>query len=76
MILGLIVDFYCEAAQIAVEADGKVHEQQAEYDVARDQLLLDRGVLVLRFTNEQILEDGAAVVAIIRSQCRARLNQA
>src|SRR5438270_611728 len=33
---GFIVDFYCHAAAVVVEADGPVHEQQAEYDAERD----------------------------------------
>ena len=74
VILGLVGDFYCESAQIAVEADGNVHVDQIEYDAAHDQLLEVRGIRVLRFTNKQILEDGATVAAMIRSQCKERLK--
>jgi very-short-patch-repair endonuclease len=50
-----IVDFYCHAAKLVVEADGGVHATQPGYDGLRDETLRRRGLQVLRFSNEEIL---------------------
>jgi len=50
-----IADFYCAEAGLVIEADGGVHEDRTERDAARDAHLAAAGVLVLRFTNEEIL---------------------
>ena len=51
-----IVDFYCHDAKLAVEVDGKIHQnkENKEYDVERTQELNNFGITVLRFTNSQI----------------------
>ena len=54
---GYIVDFYCHAAGLAIEIDGPVHRAQSESDAARDSVLRDRGLTVLRVTNDQVHDD-------------------
>jgi very-short-patch-repair endonuclease len=51
-----IADFYCHEAQLVVELDGGVHEQerQREYDVVRQEQLEAAGVRVLRFGNDLV----------------------
>ena len=46
----MILDFYCPAAQLAVEIDGATHrdEDKQEQDAARDAWLTRRGIVVLR----------------------------
>ena len=39
VIAGFIADFYCDTARLVVEVDGGVHEQQADYDESRNDLL-------------------------------------
>lgn len=53
-----IVDFYCHAAKLVIEINGKQHytEQGIAYDVERTQVLQEYGLKVLRYTNQQ-LED-------------------
>jgi very-short-patch-repair endonuclease len=36
---GFIADFYCHATRLVIEVDGEIHQQQAEYDAERDQVL-------------------------------------
>ena len=36
VIEGFIVDFYCDAAKLAIELDGTVHGEQWKYDESRD----------------------------------------
>jgi very-short-patch-repair endonuclease len=60
-----IVDFYCSKSTLVIEVDGPVHQGNEEQDAARQQLLEARGLLVLRFTNEQVLEDLSSVLHAI-----------
>src|SRR5580658_7848810 len=50
---GYIADFYCPAARLVVEADGRGHD--AAQDKKRDASLAKIGLLTMRFSNEQIL---------------------
>ena len=53
-----ILDFYCEQAKLAVEADGSQHYEKEGrlYDAERDLYLLNQGIMVLRFSNRDIWE--------------------
>ena len=52
---GFIVDFYCHAARLVIEVDGGVHDDRRGHDEARDDILMGRGVCVLRLTNDRVL---------------------
>ena len=54
-----IVDFYCAAAQLAVELDGSQHCEPAErdYDERRTAYLNSLGIYVLRFSNLDVLNN-------------------
>ena len=62
-----IPDFYCSAAKRVIEADGPIHLFKKEYDKNRDEVLAGLGLRVLRFTNEEILNDINKVLNIIGS---------
>ena len=58
MIVGpYILDFYCIELKLAIEVDGKGHEDpgQKQYDQERTDFLNEKGITVLRFTNEQVM---------------------
>lgn len=59
-----IVDFYCHAAALVIEADGGQHyeTEHARKDAERDKYLADAGLLVMRFDNRQVLLETDAVV--------------
>jgi len=61
-----ILDFYCPARKLVVEVDGGVHDGQAEYDAARTQQLNDYGYQVLRFRNDEVLNDLDSVLERVR----------
>ena len=61
-----ILDFYCPAGQLAIEVDGGVHDGQRERDEERTAALALRGIRVIRFRNEEVLEDVRAVLERIR----------
>jgi len=51
-----ILDLYCVEHQLAIEVDGGVHlsPEQAVHDSERSEFLAQRGVRVLRCTNEEV----------------------
>ena len=59
-----IVDFLCPALKLVIEADGGQHD--AAMGGCRDQWLRDRGYLVLRFWNHEILQNTEVVLEAIR----------
>ena len=61
-----ILDFYCPSCKLAVEVDGLVHGYQTDYDDARTAKLVEYGYKLLRFTNEQVMNNLPKVLAEIR----------
>ena len=59
-----IVDFYCHQAQLVIEVDGGHHftRKGKESDHSKDTYLKDLGLCVLRFTNQEVLENVQGVV--------------
>jgi very-short-patch-repair endonuclease len=64
-----IADFYCHEAQLIVECDGPVHDdnEQWHHDQQRDAYMVVNGIRVLRFTNQEILADTEKVLEHISS---------
>lgn len=62
------VDLLWRDAMVVVEIDGADHRAAAKYaaDRTRDNLLQRHGFVVLRYTNEQVLHDVAAVATELR----------
>jgi very-short-patch-repair endonuclease len=57
-----IADFYCAELLLVVEIDGKIHEKQKDYDEFRSRTLLgSHGIIVIRFTNDEVLNEIDAV---------------
>jgi very-short-patch-repair endonuclease len=65
-----VVDFYCHAAKLVVELDGKQHEWFADYDAGRTRVLESRGVSVNRFANAEVENDLDSVLAQILAALR------
>ena len=64
---GYIIDFYAPTLLFAIEVDGSQHFSQDEYarDAERTTYLRERGIHLLRFTNQQIRRDFAEVCSAI-----------
>jgi len=58
-----IVDFYCHKALLIIEIDGAIHKNEivAERDEGREEELKRLGLIVLRFTNDEVLKNTDAV---------------
>jgi very-short-patch-repair endonuclease len=64
------VDFYCHAAKLAVELDGKQHEWFSDFDAGRTEILKRFGLCIVRFTNAEVLDDLDSVLARIGAELR------
>jgi len=59
-----ILDFYCHEAQLAIELDGGQHNETSakRYDAERSQFLTQQGIHVIRFWNNEVLQQTDAVL--------------
>jgi very-short-patch-repair endonuclease len=64
-LFGFYADFYCESANLVVELDGGQHASQTEWDMNRTETLQAAGIQVLRFWNNEVLENIEGVLAEI-----------
>jgi len=71
-----IVDFYCPAAKLVIEVDGAYHLEpaQMEYDLERTEYLNARGLVVLRFTNDEVEYHPGQVSQAIKEVVRERIQ--
>jgi very-short-patch-repair endonuclease len=62
-----ILDFYCPARRLCIEVDGSIHDRPdvKAYDCMREQYIVSRNITVLRFTNEDVLNNISAVISQI-----------
>jgi len=63
-----IVDFYCSQLKLVVEIDGETHftDEEMKYDEARTKTLEGYGLRVIRFTNQEVLNNFEAVCQMIQ----------
>ena len=52
-----IVDFYCDQLSLVIEIDGESHKDILDSDSTRDEELNQKGIKVLRFSNNQIFHE-------------------
>jgi len=62
-----IVDFVCLEHRLIIEIDGGQHAEQSEYDQVRDAWLRSEGYTVLRFWNNEVLQQMENVLEQIRT---------
>ncbi|MGE0257044.1 MAG: endonuclease domain-containing protein [Alphaproteobacteria bacterium] len=60
-----VLDFACPAHGLAIEVDGGQHAADAARDAARTAALAGHGYRVIRFWNNDVLENTEGVVAAI-----------
>ncbi|MFH1405450.1 MAG: endonuclease domain-containing protein [Patescibacteria group bacterium] len=63
-----VLDFYCTKARLAIEIDGDSHYDPVgqAHDAKRDKFLRQRGIKVIRFTNNDIMTNIEGVIDTIR----------
>ena len=75
-ILYFVAEYYCHKAKLIIEVDGGYHKllQQFEYDKNRDSELVELGLKVLRFTNEEVLFSIETVIKTIEDEIKSRIE--
>jgi len=63
-----IVDFVCLEKKLIIELDGGQHAEQNDYDARRDAWLREQGFTVLRFWNNDVLQNVSSVKDAILSE--------
>jgi very-short-patch-repair endonuclease len=61
-----VVDFYCHQYCLVIEVDGEIHLSQKDYDQGRTAELERFDLKILRFTNEEVLNNIDRVVDEIK----------
>jgi very-short-patch-repair endonuclease len=76
VIEGFIADFYCEAAKLVIEVDGDIHldEDQHVYDEHRTRVFGLRGIVEIRFSNEEVLNRTGRVISRIQEAAKDRVS--
>lgn len=64
-----IVDFICFEQKLIIELDGGQHADAQDYDRQRDVWLSGQGFLILRFWNNEVLENLEGVLERILIAC-------
>jgi adenine-specific DNA-methyltransferase len=67
-----IADFACLDAKLVIELDGGQHQEQHRYDEHRDRQLEARGFRVLRFWDNQVLQETQSVLQVISRALESR----
>ena len=70
-----IVDFYCHKAKLVIEIDGKIHLRNRESDKNRTTEIEKHGLKVIRFTNNDIMENSDMVLNEISRVLKSRLKE-
>jgi very-short-patch-repair endonuclease len=64
-----IVDFVSFDKKLIVELDGGQHAENNGYDIDRDTCLRDNGFTVVRFWNNDVIENIDGVLEVISRHC-------
>lgn len=67
-----VADFYCAGARLVVECDGGGHDPAR--DAARDAVMRQAGLTVLRFWNSDILTNLTGVLTVIAERAKGPLT--
>ena len=65
-----IADYYCHELKLVIEIDGGIHllKENREYDISRDITLSEFGIQIIRFTNDQVINDINQIVEEIEKK--------
>ena len=63
-----IADFYCHEVKLVIEIDGGIHlrSENKEYDISRDIILKEFQIEILRFTNDEVVNEPDLVIEKIK----------
>ncbi len=63
-----IADFYCHELNLIIEIDGGIHliSENKECDINREETLRELGMEIIRFTNDQVINETDKVIEEIK----------
>ncbi|MGB5529070.1 MAG: endonuclease domain-containing protein [Ignavibacteriaceae bacterium] len=67
-----IADFYCHEEKLIIELDGKYHQYRLKEDKERTKILNHLGLKVIRFKNEEVIQDLNGVISKIKQELGVR----
>lgn len=72
-----IVDFYCSSLNLAIELDGSQHYSvdNEEYEYKRTSNLEKQGLIILRFTNNDVDTNFYGVCTVIDNTVNSMINE-
>jgi very-short-patch-repair endonuclease len=73
-----VIDFYCPSLKLAVEIDGDSHfesDESIKYDKKRERFLVSVGTTIIRFTNQQVIENLEKVMDQIEEKVKELKNE-
>lgn len=74
-IANYVVDFYCHELRLVIEIDGTIHElDEVRNDKAREDYFKELGLMVLRFSNEEVFKNKASMLNKIEQTIKKRQN--
>ena len=74
-LLSYIADFYCSELLLVVEIDGASHDHKRELDINRTLELEEYRITVIRYSNEQIMNDLPRVIIHLSKVVQALKNK-
>ena len=69
-----IADFVCLDRRLVIEVDGEYHLNNKDYDDARTEFLKDEGFDVIRFTNDEVINNLETVLTKIKSTLESSVS--
>ncbi len=71
-----VLDFYCHELKLAIEIDGNIHEIEdvKKNDIERQKNLESLGLKVIRFSNEEVIQNSEYVINKIQSLIQDHLK--
>ena len=65
-----ICDFCCRSKKLIIEIDGEIHNQpnNQEYDQERERILIHLGYKIIRFSNNDVLNNLNSILKTIQTQ--------
>ncbi len=66
-----IVDFACPSRKLAIELDGGQHDAEAQADARRTAEIAEHGYRVIRFWNNEVIDNLDGVLETIRRELAA-----
>jgi len=70
-----VADFYCPAAKLVIEIDGRIHDFTDEDDEVRDEYIRGLGLAVIRIAASDVMRDAISVADSLVRLCGPSTTQ-